>query len=343
MRESVIFRSATLVALLHGLDDAFVSRQPGVALGEHAVAAAVAVVAAVAAIATFDRLRPGWRAALALTFGVLAVANGALHAIHVTVDGPSSGDFTGLLAVGAGAVLLVLGASIPIRHPARPRRWRNRTIAGLGGLVAVYALVMPVAAAIVQTHKVARAGGRSAQRRVPIGEVQLRRRARAGRLVRAVANRAAVVLVHGGGSDRRGARAHARLLARHGYGVLLYDSRGRGESEGNPNAYGLGLGEGRGRRAGLPARAPRGRSRPHRRPRPLDGRRRPHRGRGGAQGPQGGRLRRRDRPLDGRHRARARTLSSSGRCSPPSPRSPDRRPARRSSSSPPASPPRRCC
>jgi pimeloyl-ACP methyl ester carboxylesterase len=28
------------------------------------------------------------------------------------------------------------------------------------------------------------------------------------------------------------------LLARHGYGVLLYDARGRGESEGSPNGFG---------------------------------------------------------------------------------------------------------
>ena len=32
----------------------------------------------------------------------------------------------------------------------------------------------------------------------------------------------------------RDAEAHAELLARHGYGVLLYDARGRGESEGSP-------------------------------------------------------------------------------------------------------------
>jgi uncharacterized protein len=32
--------------------------------------------------------------------------------------------------------------------------------------------------------------------------------------------------------------AHAELLGRHGYGVLLYDARGRGESDGSPNSYG---------------------------------------------------------------------------------------------------------
>jgi pimeloyl-ACP methyl ester carboxylesterase len=47
-----------------------------------------------------------------------------------------------------------------------------------------------------------------------------------------------VLLVHGGGSDRTGALRHAKMLARHGYGVLVYDARGRGESEGSPNGYG---------------------------------------------------------------------------------------------------------
>ena len=51
-------------------------------------------------------------------------------------------------------------------------------------------------------------------------------------------NGAAVVVVHGGSSDRKGSVAHASMLARHGYGVLLYDARGRGESEGMENNYG---------------------------------------------------------------------------------------------------------
>jgi hypothetical protein len=37
-------------------------------------------------------------------------------------------------------------------------------------------------------------------------------------------NGAAVLLVHGGGGDRSGPLRHARMLARHGDGVLLYDA-----------------------------------------------------------------------------------------------------------------------
>ena len=51
-------------------------------------------------------------------------------------------------------------------------------------------------------------------------------------------NGAAIVLVHGGGGDRDGLKLHATMLARHGYGVLLYDERGRGDSGGRSNAFG---------------------------------------------------------------------------------------------------------
>jgi pimeloyl-ACP methyl ester carboxylesterase len=51
-------------------------------------------------------------------------------------------------------------------------------------------------------------------------------------------NGAAIVLVHGGGGDRQSAVRHARMLHAAGYGVLLYDARGRGESGGHENAFG---------------------------------------------------------------------------------------------------------
>jgi uncharacterized protein len=37
---------------------------------------------------------------------------------------------------------------------------------------------------------------------------------------------------------RAGAQKQARMLVRHGYGVLLFDRRGEGESDGDPNAFG---------------------------------------------------------------------------------------------------------
>ena len=37
---------------------------------------------------------------------------------------------------------------------------------------------------------------------------------------------------------RASSQKRAKLLARHGYGVLLFDRRGEGESEGDPNIFG---------------------------------------------------------------------------------------------------------
>ena len=49
-------------------------------------------------------------------------------------------------------------------------------------------------------------------------------------------NGAAVIAFPG----RKGPQAHTRMLARHGYGVLLFDRRGEGESDGDPNGWGWG-------------------------------------------------------------------------------------------------------
>ncbi len=46
-------------------------------------------------------------------------------------------------------------------------------------------------------------------------------------------NGAAIILLHGYGGNRLEVLGRAELLARHGYGVLLYDERGSGESGGS--------------------------------------------------------------------------------------------------------------
>ena len=42
---------------------------------------------------------------------------------------------------------------------------------------------------------------------------------------------------------RKGTQDPARMLARHGYGVLIFDRRGEGESDGDPNPYAWNEGE----------------------------------------------------------------------------------------------------
>ena len=48
----------------------------------------------------------------------------------------------------------------------------------------------------------------------------------------------AALLVHGSGGSRARVAAHARMLARHGYGVLALDLPGNGESDGHSNGLG---------------------------------------------------------------------------------------------------------
>ena len=236
--ETTAFRGATALALVHALDDAFVNRQPGVDLVQHAVAAAIALAAGIAAILAFPRLRPGFRAAITFVFGVFAIVNGVLHVVHVSTDRVAHSDLTGVAAVVAGAVLVALGVLIPFLHrgeraATRGRRWANRLVALVVGFLVLYALVYPTSAAIIVTHKYREPIGAppsSAYEDVTFEStdgLEL-----TGWYVPS-RNRAAVVVVHGGGGDRTGGLPHAELLARDGYGVLVYDSRGRGESEGS--------------------------------------------------------------------------------------------------------------
>jgi uncharacterized protein len=237
--ERRIFTVATLAALVHALDDAFVNRGPGLGLGQHALAGAIALAAAVAGVLAFPKLRPGLRAALAFAFGGLALVNGALHVLHIDKHGADGGDFTGALAFVAGIVLVGLAASIPWRHRgsgARP--WRARAVAVPATLLGCVFVLGPMGMGLVASHKW----------RSPIGDPPSAAYREVGfeasdgldlkGWYRPSENGANVLLVHGGSSDRDGSVAHAEMLAAHGYGVLLYDARGRGESDGSENNYG---------------------------------------------------------------------------------------------------------
>jgi dienelactone hydrolase len=189
-------------------------------------------------------LRPGFRAAIAFVFGVLAVTNGSMHVIHIVKDGPAHSDLTGALAMVAGLSLIGLALWIPWRHRGEGattarRRWFNRAVAVVVGVLVLYAGLFPTATAIVPTHKYREPIPAPPSDYEPVTFESSDGLELSGWYA-ASRNGAAVVLVHGGGGDRTGPLAHAALLRRHGYGVLVYDSRGRGESEGTPNAWGWG-------------------------------------------------------------------------------------------------------
>jgi dienelactone hydrolase len=113
----------------------------------------------------------------------------------------------------------------------------NRAVAVVAVAVGLFFVVIPVAAALWTTHKFRTATDEFA---VPHREVTFRTAdglELSGWYVPS-RNRAAVAIVHGGGGSRGGGRRHAAMLTRAGYGVLLYDARGRGASEGDTDAYG---------------------------------------------------------------------------------------------------------
>jgi uncharacterized protein len=243
--EAAIFSVAIAVALVHALDDAFLHRGPGVGVGQHVLAAAVSLMLGLGAICAFPFVRPAARAAMGFFFGAVAIVNGALHVKHIAAQSAGASDLTGVLALGAGLVLLGLAAAIPWLHrgegTAGPRRrWAYRIAAVPAGLLLVLFTVVPIGVAITETHKFREVIG------APPGADYLEVAfdatdgVRLSGWYRPTRNGATIIVLHGGGGDRTGAVAHAKLLVRHGYGVLLYDARGRGKSEGTQNAFGWG-------------------------------------------------------------------------------------------------------
>ena len=243
-REAIVFSVATAVALIHALDDAFLHRGAGVGLGQHALGALISILGAVGAIYLWPSMRPMARFAVAFFFGSVAIVNGMLHVKHLAY-GAAGADITGVAAVGAGAVLVGLAIAIPWLHRGKGtagprRRWTYRVLALPVGLIAFFYTVIPINMALTETHKF----------REPIGsppsadyrEVSFKATdgVKLSAWYRPTQNGATILVVHGGGGDRTGAVAHAKLLVRHGYGVLLHDARGRGKSEGVQNAYGWG-------------------------------------------------------------------------------------------------------
>src|SRR3954452_18377933 len=125
--EVAVFRTATCVGLLHGVDDGIVHREPGVPLTQHLPAVVVTLMLALGAMLVFPRLSPGARAPLAAVTGILALVNGSLHLIGISRTGLAGGDLTGSLAAVAGVLLVVLAGAIPVIHRrTNPRRGARR-------------------------------------------------------------------------------------------------------------------------------------------------------------------------------------------------------------------------
>ena len=110
---------------LHVVDDNFLQPARGTAAGDHLASGLIPLAILAGAAAAYPRLRAGLRATTTMFFGTLGIAVGVPGAYYLA-EGSASGDhYTGLVALAAGAVLLVTGPVVLFRARRRggPGRW----------------------------------------------------------------------------------------------------------------------------------------------------------------------------------------------------------------------------
>jgi fermentation-respiration switch protein FrsA (DUF1100 family) len=238
----MVFRIALAFAALAVLDDAFLHPEQGTAAADHLASGLVPVAVAAVLGWASPRLGPVLRGFAAIACGLLALTAGIADGFrHVAVDRLAGDDITAMVGGAAGAVLVGLGVVTLWRErrldERRMRRYARRTLLGFVAGAAALLVLVPAVVAIVTTHR-----AREPVQAVDLGQPYEQVAFRSADGLRLAGwyvpsrNRAAVIVSPG----RSGPVEHARMLARHGYGVLLFDRRGEGESDGDFNAYGWG-------------------------------------------------------------------------------------------------------
>jgi hypothetical protein len=237
----VLARAALGVTALHLVDDNFLQPQPSTAAGDHLLSGFVPLaVLAIVAVA-YRRLRAGARAVIAITLGIFGVVAGIEGGYYTAKVGPSGDDYTSLVAIPAGLALIGLGlVTLWGSRRLDERLWRRyvrRSLLAVAGFALGVQLVGGLAFGHVSTH-VMRPYVPAAKLGTAYEDVSFTTSdglRLAGWYVPSK-NGAALIAFPG----RSGPQKHARMLARHGYGVLLFDRRGEGASEGDGNLFGWG-------------------------------------------------------------------------------------------------------
>jgi dienelactone hydrolase len=231
-----LFAAAMAVLALHAAVDAFIAPEPGTGPGDHVLRAASTLVVLALAVAAYRRGRPGVRAAVAATLGALALVGAGLAIADARAVGARGEDWTGFLLAPVGVGLLALAAVLlwRSRKPGR-LRWVRRAGIAVASLLGLLWFVAPVGMAIVATHR-----PRAAVAPVDLGRPYRQVAVRTSDGLRLAGwyvpsrNGAAVISY----PTRKGKVPQARMLVRHGYGVLLLDARGYDGSQGDPNMFG---------------------------------------------------------------------------------------------------------
>jgi alpha/beta superfamily hydrolase len=239
LRRGRLLACGSVVIAIHVIDDSFVQPPPGTSAGDHVVSGLVLLAFLAAAAWVHPRLRGHRRGALELLVGASGTVLG-VEAVHYTSKvGPSGDDYSGLVCMSVGLALLGLGAvtlwTSRRRDGGRTRRYLRRAMFAAAGAVLAVFVVAPLSAGYLFAH-LGRPVVPKAQLGVAYEDVSFTTSdglELAGWYVPSK-NGAAVIAFPG----RNGPQAQTRMLARHGYGVLLFDRRGQGASEGDPHAFG---------------------------------------------------------------------------------------------------------
>jgi hypothetical protein len=228
------------VLVLRALDDAFLHPAPGLGPGDHLLAGTVPVV--VGGVAAFVLLRS--RRSPRTFAALLAGAWGLIGSMELFIEsGPRGGlqadDVSGILSLGAGVFLLgafVYFAGVSVsRGRRRLTRVLRRGATAAGVFVAAYLVALPLGVAYLATHYADEGITTAPDLGVPVERVEFT----SGDGLElsgwyAPTQNGAVVLVLPG----RSGIDHGRMLARHGYGVLLMNRRGEADSQGETNLFG---------------------------------------------------------------------------------------------------------
>jgi pimeloyl-ACP methyl ester carboxylesterase len=144
----------------------------------------------------------------------------------------------GTAVLVGGVVLLVSGTGILLR--STPRWWRPPELAtiALVCLLSIWSLGQAVAATNVPRTRLGSETPADVGLTYRDVEFPATDGVRLSGWYVPSRNGAAIVLLHGAGSTRSNVLDHAAVLARHGYGVLLYDARGHGRSQGRAMDFG---------------------------------------------------------------------------------------------------------
>jgi pimeloyl-ACP methyl ester carboxylesterase len=231
-----IFIAAVGAVGLHVVDDNYLQPEPGTSAGEHLASGLVPLAVLGLVSLLYPRLRPGARAYVSMTLGVLAVMVGVPGVHHLTEGVAAGDDFTGLLAVVAGVVLVGMGPVLLWRSrksgPTRGRVVLRRALLAVAAVAIAYVTFWLVFLSIGFPYVYTHLGQTTTFPELEMRSEQVSFPTEDGLEIAATyvpsSNRAAVIVFPGATRVDE-----ATMIARHGYGVLLVEPRGQGSSEGD--------------------------------------------------------------------------------------------------------------